>query len=47
MERGSGHHSNPRAPLEALLNDASSDAEGRREHSRTCATAKRAVTRLA
>ena len=33
-----GHHSNPRAPLEALLNDASSNAEARRERTRTCAT---------
>jgi hypothetical protein len=37
----SGHHSNPPAPLEALLNDASSDAEARREateNGRTCAS---------
>ena len=37
----SGHHSNPPAPLEALLNDASSDTEATREHSRTCATGAR------
>ncbi len=37
----SGHHSNPPAPLEALLNDASCDAGARREateDSRTCAS---------
>jgi hypothetical protein len=37
----SGHHSNPPGPLEALLNDASSDAEARREATedgRTCAS---------
>jgi hypothetical protein len=37
----SGHHSNPREPLEALLNGASSGAEVRREATedrRTCAS---------
>ncbi len=34
----SGHHSNPRARLEALLNDPYSNGEAGREHSRTCAT---------
>jgi hypothetical protein len=33
----SGHHSNPPAPLEGLLNGASSAAEAGREHGRTCA----------
>src|SRR5450631_1474443 len=34
----SGHHSNPPAPLEALLNGPPSDDDVRREHTRTCAT---------
>jgi hypothetical protein len=34
----SGHHSNPPAPLDALLNDPSGDAEAGREQARPCAT---------
>ena len=34
----SGHHSNPPAPLEALLNRPHSDAEARTELGRPCAT---------
>jgi hypothetical protein len=34
----SGHHSNPRAPLEALLNGPSRGARARCEQGRTCAT---------
>lgn len=37
----SGQHSNPPAPLEALLNHASSDAEASREQSQTCSTGAR------
>jgi hypothetical protein len=34
----SGHHSNPPAPLKALLSGRSNDDDVRREHTRTCAT---------
>jgi hypothetical protein len=37
----SGHHSNPPAPLEALLNGPSSDAEAACEQGRACAAGAR------
>jgi hypothetical protein len=37
----SGHHSNPRGPLEGLLSDSSSEADATQAQSRTCATRPR------